>query len=44
MARFEALVYTLSNLLRRQAMLDAYRDHQAERAAQGIPAKPLSAE
>ena len=25
-------------------MLDAYRDHQAERAAQGIPAKPLSAE
>ena len=25
-------------------MLDAYRTHEAERAAQGIPAKPLSAE
>ncbi len=25
-------------------MLDAYREHEAERAAQGIPAKPLSAE
>ncbi|MFK7831133.1 MAG: bifunctional aconitate hydratase 2/2-methylisocitrate dehydratase [Congregibacter sp.] len=25
-------------------MLDAYRKHEAERAAQGIPAKPLSAE
>ena len=25
-------------------MLDAYREHVAERAAQGIPAKPLSAE
>ena len=25
-------------------MLDAYRKHEAERAAQGIPAKPLNAE
>ena len=25
-------------------MLEAYRQHEAERAAQGIPAKPLSAE
>ena len=25
-------------------MLEAYRQHEAERAAQGIPAKPLSPE
>ena len=25
-------------------MLEAYRQHEAERASQGIPAKPLSAE